>query len=248
MATFTYINERKYLCWTVEEYIEQFKEFHQVRTVTFMVTLAGRGLALDEIEKQIKSCSGEIYNEFLVFNNVGGNTFYQETHVALSLIGFVGRDICSGVCFPVKNDCPQDISLADLEAHLEDDSGYDCVLKSGDGDTYYQIKSVDESRPNGEFTAENFLKKIQASLNKYRDEKMILTYLLRPSQPRNSYDEFYTMMEEVSHALDDNLTVKDIIFLARKDLENYQLIKVYKELVIEEIKVEDSMQAVVRNI
>ncbi len=222
------------------------KLFHKERTLVLMGGIAMKGIFEEEAIAQIKAKEGLAYNMFVDFNKVGGDDFFQEVFTCLSLIDFVGKNEVEGVAFPVKDNCPEDVSLVDLKDQLENDAEYDFLIKKDGSFLKFQLKSAPEKYIK-EFNSTYFTKDIISQTSKYRDPEMVLVYLLQPATERASTEQFYKMIDEVCIGIGTDLSVQNIFFFGRVDLQIFECTQVYKKVVRNQISLSDSLAGEIRN-
>lgn len=243
---FEIINTKKYLCWTLEHFIEEMKVFHADRSIELMAKIKEQGISPQEGMRQMKAKQGEAYDIFLRFSKVGGDDFFQEIFTCLSFIDFLGHNDVESVAFPVKDTCPENISLVELKKYIENDTEYDFLIKKEGVFIKFQLKSAPEQHIK-EFSSAYFIKDIISQTTKYNDPEMILVYLLQPAIERTSPEEFYGMIDEVCAGIGDNLPVRNIFFTGRIDLETFEYTQVYQEVVRRQIDTNKTLYNEIKN-
>ena len=243
MAHYDHINSKKYICWTVPEFVQEMKDFSSKRTLDFVISLGVRSIErqflqnlppinISDAVRQIEAREdGEAYRMFLEFNTVGGDDFFQEIHTCLSFIDFLNPEDVESVCLPVKNNCPDGILLHLTEMHdyRETNSEYDFAIKKDGSYIKCQVKSAPE-RYISEFNSDYFVADIARQVARYNDPEMVLVYLLQPSINRTNGDTFYGMFETISKAIDAESKIKNVYFLVRPTLQLFDYIQVFPEL------------------
>ncbi len=239
---FEIINTKKYVSWTIACFIEEMKSFHANRTnVMLNNILEKENITLYEAVRQIDSREGPAYDLFVSFNEVGGDSFFQEILTCLSLVDFYDRNNVQSVAFPVKTDCPEDVSLIDLKKQIESNTEYDFLIKKKDGlFLKIQLKTVPE-RYLGEFDSKYFIENILSLTSKYNDVEMLLVYLLQPSIKRISMDKLNIMIDDICHKIGSELPIKNIYLVWRKNIQVFEYIQVYKDVENYEVKIEDTI-------
>lgn len=243
---FEFVNTKKYLCWSLKRFIEEMKLFHANRTLILISQIGQEGITSDEAMKQLQLKKGVAYNIFVNFCNVGGDDFFQEILTSLSFIDFLGHNEVEGVAFPVKETCPKNIDLIQLKNYIENDSEYDFLIKKSGTFIKFQLKSCPEQYIS-EFNSDYFIKDIiSLTTKKYIDTEMVLVYLLQPSIQRTSTKEFYEMFDQIRTGIGSNLLIRNIFFVGRIDLETFEYIQVYQEVVRHQIDINKTLASEIR--
>lgn len=241
------VDTKRYSYWELEDFIRDFKHLNDNRTNLLIKKIKNEeSLELYEMVYQIQSKDGPAYNAFMETNKIGGDDFFQEVFTCFYLIDFLGREKIQGVAFPVKENLNTNISLVDLKDILENNSEYDFLLKKDDVYLKIQLKSAPEKYIS-KFNSDFFIKNINSLSLRYNDNEMILVYLLQPSLNRDSMGELNTMFNEICQQIGDKLSIKNIYFFLRKDLDTYICTQVYKEVIFNELKTKNMLVKEIRS-
>lgn len=76
---------------------------------------------------------------------------------------------------------------------------------------------------------------------------MYLIYLMQPYVIRNTIEGYYKMFDDICHGIGNNLPVRDVIFTYRLDLQTFEFIQVYREVVSKQIKLDDTLASEIRS-